>query len=56
MSEWAFDPRVGDAVWTSNPAVIAALMLADSPLQVDWRSVAEMADWYDEPVSEWIEE
>lgn len=51
MSEWCFDPRIGDAVLTSNPALIAARLLVDNQMPIDWQSVAQLADWYDEPVT-----
>ena len=48
---WVWDPRVGDAVQSNNPALILGMILVAQGADVDWTSVADKADFYDEPVT-----
>lgn len=53
MSEWAWDPRVGDAVETDNPALTAALLAVQLGMPIDWSFVADRADYCEEEVEAW---
>jgi hypothetical protein len=48
---WAWDPRGGDAVQSNNPALILGMLLVAQGADVGWRSVADRADFCDEPVT-----